>query len=153
MTNSIADIADDAQAYFIIGSNTTEQHPVIGMKIRQAVKQRGAKLIVADPRSIPISEFATLHLRQKPGSDIALLNAIMNVLIAENLYDAEFVEASWDEALDLVADKLSAIALEHGPDAVGFLSSAKCTNEENYLVQKLARGVIGTNNVDHCARL
>ncbi len=67
--------------------------------------------------------------------------------------DGQFVEASWDEALDLVADKLSAIALEHGPDAVGFLASAKCTNEENYLMMKLARGVVGTNNVDHCARL
>lgn len=62
-------------------------------------------------------------------------------------------EASWDEALDLVAGRLNQIRAEHGPDAVGFLASAKCTNEENYLLQKLARGVIGTNNVDHCARL
>jgi len=67
--------------------------------------------------------------------------------------DGEFVEATWDEALDLVADKFVEIAKEHGPDALAFLSSAKCTNEENYLVQKLSRGVIGTNNVDHCARL
>jgi predicted molibdopterin-dependent oxidoreductase YjgC len=62
-------------------------------------------------------------------------------------------EASWDEALDLVAGRLNQVAAEHGPDAVGFLASAKCTNEENYLLQKLARGVVGTNNVDHCARL
>lgn len=67
--------------------------------------------------------------------------------------DGVLVEASWDEALDLVADKFAAIAREHGPDAVGFLASAKCTNEENYLVQKMARGLFGTNNVDHCARL
>ena len=67
--------------------------------------------------------------------------------------DGEFVEATWDEALDLVADKFAEIVKEHGPDAVAFLSSAKCTNEENYLVQKLSQGVIGTNNVDHCARL
>jgi predicted molibdopterin-dependent oxidoreductase YjgC len=65
----------------------------------------------------------------------------------------EFREATWDEALDLVACRLNGIAAEHGPDAIGFLASAKCTNEENYLLQKLARGVIGTNNVDHCARL
>jgi predicted molibdopterin-dependent oxidoreductase YjgC len=65
----------------------------------------------------------------------------------------EFREASWDEALDLVARRLNGIAAEHGPDAIGFLASAKCTNEENYLLQKLARGVVGTNNVDHCARL
>ena len=62
-------------------------------------------------------------------------------------------QASWDEALDLVAARLNQIKGESGPDAIGFLASAKCTNEENYLLQKLARGVIGTNNVDHCARL
>jgi predicted molibdopterin-dependent oxidoreductase YjgC len=65
----------------------------------------------------------------------------------------ELREASWDEALDLVASRLTGIKDEAGPDAIGFLASAKCTNEENYLLQKLARGVIGTNNVDHCARL
>ena len=64
-----------------------------------------------------------------------------------------FREATWDEALSLVAEKLAAIRDEHGPDSVGFLSSAKCTNEENYLLQKLARVVVKTNNVDHCARL
>ena len=62
-------------------------------------------------------------------------------------------EATWDEALDLVAGRLNHIKAESGPDAIGFFASAKCTNEENYLLQKLARGVIGTNNVDHCARL
>ena len=65
----------------------------------------------------------------------------------------ELREASWEEALDLVANRLSLIAEQDGPDAIGFLASAKCTNEENYLLQKLARGVIGTNNIDHCARL
>ena len=65
----------------------------------------------------------------------------------------ELREASWEEALNLVANRLSLIAEQDGPDAIGFLASAKCTNEENYLLQKLARGVIGTNNVDHCARL
>jgi predicted molibdopterin-dependent oxidoreductase YjgC len=65
----------------------------------------------------------------------------------------ELREATWDEALDLVARRFKEIAAEHGPDATGFLASAKCTNEENYLLQKLARGVVGTNNVDHCARL
>jgi predicted molibdopterin-dependent oxidoreductase YjgC len=66
---------------------------------------------------------------------------------------AAFREASWDEALDLVAGRLSGIRAAHGPDALGFFCSAKCTNEENYLLQKLARAVVGTHNVDHCARL
>jgi formate dehydrogenase alpha subunit len=64
-----------------------------------------------------------------------------------------FREATWEEALDLIASRLMAIRDEYGPDGLAFLSSAKCTNEENYLLQKLARAVIGTNNVDHCARL
>ena len=67
-------------------------------------------------------------------------------------YDG-FVETDWDTALDTVANRLSATKQTYGPDAIGVLASAKCTNEENYLMQKLARAVIGTNNVDHCARL
>jgi len=90
MTNSIDDITTQAKSYLIIGSNTTEQHPVIGMRLRQAAK-KGAKLIVADPRDTRIADLAVLHLKHKPGSDIALINAIMNVLIAEDLYDKEFV--------------------------------------------------------------
>ncbi len=66
---------------------------------------------------------------------------------------ATFRQASWDEALELVTERLLAIRQAHGPDALGFFASAKCTNEENYLMQKLARAVIGTHNVDHCARL
>lgn len=61
--------------------------------------------------------------------------------------------ANWDAALDLTARRLLEIRHEHGPHAIGFLASAKCTNEENYLLQKIARGIFGTNNVDHCARL
>ena len=91
MTNSFDDIANDAQVFFVIGSNTTENHPVLGMRIRQAVRRRGAKLIVCDPRSIPIADLATLHIRHRPGTDIALLNGIMHVLVSEALYDHEFV--------------------------------------------------------------
>jgi predicted molibdopterin-dependent oxidoreductase YjgC len=64
-----------------------------------------------------------------------------------------FVEASWDEAFGYIAEKLSAVRQKHGPDAIGGLASARCTNEENYLFQKFMRAAIGTNNVDHCARL
>lgn len=64
-----------------------------------------------------------------------------------------FREASWDEALDYIADRFKSIKDKHGPDAIGGLSSARCTNEENYLFQKFIRAVIGTNNIDHCARL
>jgi len=63
-----------------------------------------------------------------------------------------FVRISWDEALDLVAKNLGRIQSSHGSNALGFLASAKATNEDNYVFQKLAR-MLGTNNVDHCARL
>ncbi len=67
--------------------------------------------------------------------------------------NGELVEASWEEALELVASRLKEIKEAHGGEAIGFLSSARCTNEENYLLSKLARAVVGTNHIDHCARL
>lgn len=67
--------------------------------------------------------------------------------------NSAFEGTDWESALDLVADRLVATRDQHGPDSLAFLTSAKCTNEENYLMQKFARAVIGVNNVDHCARL
>jgi predicted molibdopterin-dependent oxidoreductase YjgC len=67
--------------------------------------------------------------------------------------EGKFREASWEEALDLVAENLSKIKNESGPDSLAFFASAKCTNEDNYVMQKFGRAVIGTNNIDHCARL
>jgi formate dehydrogenase major subunit/formate dehydrogenase alpha subunit len=72
---------------------------------------------------------------------------------AANRKTSPWVEVDWDTALDVVARKFAAIKAESGPDALAVLTSAKCTSEENYLVNKLARQVIGTNNIDHCARL
>ncbi len=65
----------------------------------------------------------------------------------------EWVEVDWDTALDITARKLREARDQHGANSVGVLTSAKCTNEENYLMNKFARQVIGTNNIDHCARL
>lgn len=62
-------------------------------------------------------------------------------------------KVTWDRAVQFAADKLKGIVAQHGPDSFGVLASAKVTNEENYLLQKFARAVVGTNNVDHCARL
>ncbi len=71
-------------------------------------------------------------------------------LIKEN---GKFREAEWDEALELVANRLKEIKEKYGPDSMGFLTSARATNEENYIAQKFTRAVLGTNNIDHCARL
>lgn len=65
----------------------------------------------------------------------------------------EWVVVDWDTALQVTSQKIVGIRNEHGPDSIGVLTSAKCTNEENYLMNKLARQVVGTNNIDHCARL
>ena len=67
--------------------------------------------------------------------------------------DGELVEAEWDEALDFAATRLMEIRDTHGGDALAFLTSAKCTNEDNYVFQKFCRVGFGTNNIDHCARL
>jgi len=90
MTTSIRDI-DNSELYFIIGSNTTEQHPIIGARIINNVLI-GKKLILADPRKIQISNFATIHMRQYPGTDLALLNTMANVIVEKGLYDKKFIE-------------------------------------------------------------
>jgi formate dehydrogenase alpha subunit len=92
MSNSMDDIAAEAKAMFIIGSNVTEQHPVFGTMIRQAVLRRGTQLVVADPRKIDITEFAVLHLRQKPGTDVALINGIMHVILKNGWHDRRFID-------------------------------------------------------------
>ncbi|HEY52937.1 MAG TPA: molybdopterin-dependent oxidoreductase [Caldilineae bacterium] len=103
MTNSIQDIAEESQCIFIIGSNTTENHPVIGTKIRRAKRHRGAKLIVADPRRIDIADYADLHLRHKPGTDIALLNGLMHVILRENWQDDDFIRERTENFEDVKA--------------------------------------------------
>ncbi|HUT58281.1 MAG TPA: formate dehydrogenase subunit alpha [Phycisphaerae bacterium] len=90
MTNSIEDF-DVTDCVFVIGSNTTECHPIIGSAIKRAASRRGVPLIVADPRTIELTEFATLHLRQKGGTDVALINAMMHVILAEGLHDTQFI--------------------------------------------------------------
>ena len=91
MTNTIADIAEESQVIFIIGSNTTENHPVIGTKIRRAKRYRGAKLIVADPRRIDITRYADLHLQHRPGTDLALLNGLMHIILREGWEDEDYI--------------------------------------------------------------
>lgn len=111
MSNSMDDVAEQSKLLFIIGSNTTEQHPVFGARLRQAVLQRGAKLIVADPRRIDITEFASLHLRQKPGTDIALLNGLMYLILENGWEDKAFIEERCENF-----DEFKATVIQYPPE-------------------------------------
>ncbi|OIP30020.1 MAG: formate dehydrogenase [Deltaproteobacteria bacterium CG2_30_63_29] len=101
MTNSIGEIRD-VDCLFVIGSNTTEAHPVIGMEMKRAAR-RGATLIVADPRKIWLSTIADRHLELTPGTDIWLLNAMAHVIIAEGLTDDAFIAANTENFEAVVA--------------------------------------------------
>ena len=118
MTNTMQDIADDAQAIFIIGSNTTEQHPVFGSKIRQAVLKRGAKLVVADPRLIDIAELATLYLRHIPGTDVALVNGLMHIILKNNWHDQGFINERCED-FEEFADSLVKYIPEYVAEVTG----------------------------------
>ena len=99
MTNSIADI-EDADVILITGSNTTETHPIIALRVRRAV-MKGAKLIVIDPRKIDITKYATLWLSQNPGTDVAWLNGLMHIIIEEDLWDKDYVETRTEKFEEL----------------------------------------------------
>ncbi len=116
MTNSIEEIRD-SELMFVIGSNTTEAHPIIAMEMKRA-RQRGAKLIVADPRKIWLADMADLHLQLKPGTDVWLLSAMANVIIAEGLHDREFIEANTD-GFDAMAEKVADYTPEKAEEVTG----------------------------------
>ncbi|MCC6148601.1 MAG: formate dehydrogenase subunit alpha [Anaerolineaceae bacterium] len=113
MTNTMDDIVEHSEAIMIIGSNTTEQHPVIGSKIRQAVLRRKVKLIVADPRRIDIAEFAQIYLRQKPGTDVALINGLMHIILKNNWQDQAFIDERCENF-----EAFRAVVEEYPPDRV-----------------------------------
>jgi len=92
MTNSLDDIAANAQAFFVIGSNLTEQHPVFGARIRQNILRRHVKMVVASPDFINIEEYASLSLRHKPGTEAALVNGLMNIILEKGWEDKEVLK-------------------------------------------------------------
>jgi formate dehydrogenase alpha subunit len=105
MTNSINDILD-AQCILDIGTNTTENHPIIGMNVRQAV-QRGTKLIVANPLEIELVKDAALWIQHRPGTDVVLLMGMMKIIVDEGLLDASFIKSrceNYDEFRESLKD-------------------------------------------------
>ncbi len=110
MTNSIDEFRN-AGCIFVIGSNTPEAHPVIAIGIREAVVKNGAELIVADPREIELVRYAKFHLQQRPGSDVALINAMMNVIIEEGLHDEDYIKQR-TEGFEQVAEAVGEMTPE-----------------------------------------
>ncbi len=106
MTNSIPEFGTDTNCFFIIGSNTTEAHPLLSMHVLQGHK-RGAKLIVVDPRKTQIGHWADMYYALQPGTDVALINGLMNIIISEGLHDKAFIKERTEdfEALESVVAK------------------------------------------------
>jgi predicted molibdopterin-dependent oxidoreductase YjgC len=98
----------------------------------------------------PVSEGQLCVLGRNAGRFVHHEDRLTKPLVRQG---DRFEETSWPEAYRKIAEEFDRIKGEEGPDAFGVFSSAKCTNEENYLIMKFARGVLGTNNIDHCARL
>ncbi|MHB1346345.1 MAG: formate dehydrogenase subunit alpha [Candidatus Humimicrobiaceae bacterium] len=154
MTNSVDDIKY-SDAAIIIGSNTTEAHPVIGYEIIKSVQENGLKLIVIDPREIPITKYAAIHLKQRPGTDIAILLGIMNIIYNNNLQDNEFMESRTEDF-----DKFSEVFKAYTPEKVEEISgvdknelikAAKIYGSANNALIFYSMGITqhscGTNNV------
>jgi formate dehydrogenase alpha subunit len=112
MTNSISEIRN-ADCIFVIGSNTSENHPVIALEAKAAVRQRGAKLIVADPRRIDLVDYASVWLQQKPGTDVALINGMLQTIISREWLNRTFIDER-TEGFELLAESIK----DYTPEAV-----------------------------------
>ncbi len=116
MTNSIREIRE-ADFLFVIGSNTSEAHPIIAMEMKRAVR-RGATLVVADPRSVWMTTIAERHLKLKPGTDVWLLNAMAHVIIEESLVDEPFI-TSCTEGFEAVKQRVANYSPEQAEEITG----------------------------------
>jgi formate dehydrogenase alpha subunit len=116
MTNSMAEIENN-DVLFVIGSNTKENHPIVALKMIKA-KRRGAKIIIADPRRVPLVRFADIWMQHKPGTDVPLLNGMMHVIVKEGLVKQDFI-ASMTEGFD---EEFRKNLEEYTPEAVSVIT-------------------------------
>jgi formate dehydrogenase major subunit len=132
-------------------SKTKTTCPYCGVGCQMYLHTKRGKIVKITAADNQGPNFGRLCVKGRFGYDfVHSPDRLTTPLIKEN---GSFREATWGEALDLVAAKFKEIMASEGPDAIGGLSSARVTNEENYLFQKLIRSAVGTHNVDHCARL
>ncbi len=160
MSNSIAEMKD-LDVFIVTGSNTSETHPVISTFMREAVVKHGAKLIVVDPRAIEMTEFATLWLRQNPGSDVAVFQAMAHVIVMEELYNQEFIDQR-TEGLEAYAETIrtctpewaeaiSGVPAEHIRQAARLYAKARAA--AIYWGMGISQSVHGTDNALALANL
>jgi formate dehydrogenase alpha subunit len=160
MTNSIAEI-EDADVIFVIGTNTTENHPVIAHVMKRAIDRRKAKLIVADPRRIDLVDQATYWLRHKPGTDVALLNGIMHWIIKKGLHDKKFIEERC-EGFEALETELRNYPPEKVEDITGVPAAdikavaeliGKSDRSGFYYAMGITQHTTGTDNVKSVANI
>jgi formate dehydrogenase alpha subunit len=160
MTNSIDEL-EYTDLILAAGTNTTENHPVIGMKVKRAVKQHGTKLIVIDPRGIDLVKYADIWLRQKPGTDVAVFNGLMNVIIAEGLHAKGYI-AERTEGFDALktavtkytpeyVEKISGVSAEDLKKAARLY--AKANKASIIYAMGITQHISGTDNVKSTANL
>ena len=113
MTNPIYDITHDVDCILLVGSNPEEAHPVVGMQIRKAV-QNGTRLIVVDPREISLTKYADIHLKVRPGTNVAFANGMMHVMVEEGLTDPKYIEEHTEGF-----EELRNILRDYTPEKVG----------------------------------
>lgn len=160
MTNPIEDI-EKADVILITGSNTTENHPVLSSYVKRAVTFKGTKLIVVDPRKIPITDFATHWLRQNLGTDVAWFNGMIHVIIKEKLYDEGYVK-SRTVGLEELQKTVEKYTPEYVEDITGIPKDQLIEAARLYAKAKVAsilytmgitQHITGTDNVKSLANL
>ena len=160
MTNPIGDI-EKADVILITGSNTTENHPVLSSYVKRAVTFKDAKLIVVDPRKIPVARFADHWLRQNLGTDVAWINGMMHVIIKEKLYDEDYVNSrtvGLDELKEAVekytperVEEITGIPQDHLISAARLYAKAKAASI--LYAMGITQHITGTDNVKSLANL
>ena len=160
MTNSIDEI-EQTEVFLVTGSNTTENHPIVALRIKKAVREKGAKLIVIDPREIELAKIAHIWLRPTPGTDVIWLNGLMNVIIEEDLWARAYVEertegfGSLEEAVKKYTpeyvEKLTGIPRDELREVARIYASAGKAGI--YYAMGITQHVTGTDNVRSIANL
>ncbi|MCD6397801.1 MAG: formate dehydrogenase subunit alpha [Spirochaetaceae bacterium] len=160
MSNSIAEMKD-LEVFIVTGSNTTETHPVISTFLREAVVKNGAKLIVIDPRKTEMTNFAVLHLQHRPGTDVALFQAMANIIVKEKLFNTDFINSrtegfdSYSKSLDKFtpewAETITGVPSDDIKEAARIYANAGAAAV--YWGMGISQSVHGTDNTMSIANL